>query len=359
MHPIAPLTLVALLLVSGCAAAQTVPSAGADPAAPHVPAGPRAALCVLNKSEASVTLLDPATNSTLATLPVGEGPHEAATAPQGDIVVVCNYGGRQPGSTLTVLDPRERRVVRTVALDDHRPHGIRFTPDGERVLVTAEQEGKLLIVDPRAGEVVAAIDTKQAVSHMVALGPEGRLAFVANIGSGSVSVIDLDARRLVRVVPTGAGAEGIAAHPTRGEVWVTNREADTVSVLSSETLEVVAELPCASFPIRVAFTPDGGRALVSCARSGDVAIFDVAMREESRRIPMRAKAIESEGRLFAGFEGSPTPVGILIEPSGRFAFVANTNADIVSVIDLESEKVVRRLTAGREPDGMAWVPLAP
>lgn len=362
MHPIPLLALVLLLVAAGPAGAQAVPEPGAAraaPTSPEDPAGPRALLCVLNKSEASATLLDPRTNETVATLPVGEGPHEAATSPQGDIVVVCNYGAREPGHTLTVIDVREREVVRTFDLGYHRPHGIVFTPDGERVLVTTEQERKLLVVDPRAGAVEAAIDTGQAVSHMVALGPEGRLAFVANIGSGSVSVIDLTERRTVRVLPTGAGAEGIAVHPTRGEVWVTNREADTISVLSIERLEKVADIPCASFPIRVAFTPDGERALVSCARSGDVAIFDVAMREESRRVPMRATPLEAEGRLFSGFEGSPVPVGVLIEPTGRFAFVANTNADLVSVIDLETEEVVRRLTAGREPDGMAWVPLSP
>ena len=41
-------------------------------------------------------------------------------------------------------------------------------------------------------------------------------------------------------------------------------------------------------------------------------------------------------------------------PKGRLAFVANTNADVVTVLDLGTWKVFGRLTAGTEPDGLGW-----
>ena len=53
------------------------------------------------------------------------------------------------------------------------------------------------------------------------------------------------------------------------------------------------------------------------------------------------------------------PDRILIEPSGERAWVANTNADLVTVLDLETWKVAGRIAPGREPDGMAWSPLPP
>ena len=48
------------------------------------------------------------------------------------------------------------------------------------------------------------------------------------------------------------------------------------------------------------------------------------------------------------------PLGILIPPDGKHAYIANTQADVVAVIDLESLEVVGSIVAGREPDGMAW-----
>jgi YVTN family beta-propeller protein len=50
------------------------------------------------------------------------------------------------------------------------------------------------------------------------------------------------------------------------------------------------------------------------------------------------------------------PVGILVAPNGKTAWVANTNADQVTVLDLEALRVTGRLTAGREPDGLGLVP---
>ncbi len=47
------------------------------------------------------------------------------------------------------------------------------------------------------------------------------------------------------------------------------------------------------------------------------------------------------------------PVGLLVAPDGRSAWVASTNADVVSVLDLDRLAVRGRLTAGKEPDGLA------
>lgn len=314
-------------------------------------------LVVLNKSEANVSMIDATSGDVYATIGVGIGPHEAATSPDGKTVIVCNYGQREPGHTLTVIEVEKQRAARTIDLVDyHRPHGIVYL-DERTIVVTAEVEKKLLVVDVEDGRVVSAIDTDQDISHMVAVTPDERYAFVANIGSGSASVIDLKGRQLVKVVETAPQAEGVAAHRSRPEVWVSNRRANTISVISTESLEVLSEFDCGEVPIRVTFTPDGRKALVSCARSGEVAIFDVATRSEIARVPMDIDESEvtTEGRLFGKqFGQSPVPVGILVEPRGTLAYVANTNADVITVIDIERAKIVDRLIAGKEPDGLAW-----
>jgi YVTN family beta-propeller protein len=48
------------------------------------------------------------------------------------------------------------------------------------------------------------------------------------------------------------------------------------------------------------------------------------------------------------------PVGIQMTPDGKRAFVANTNANKVSVIDVPARKVTQTFETGQEPDGMAW-----
>jgi YVTN family beta-propeller protein len=315
-------------------------------------------LVVLNKGEATASLIDLATGKVVETLAVGDGPHEAAASPDGRIVAAGNYGRREPGNSITLIDVADGRRTKTIDLGEYRrPHGIRWLDD-RRMAVTCEANRAVIVVDAETGKIERAIPTEQNVSHMIAVTPDGARAFVANIGSGSVTVLDLAEGKRLRSVPTGKGAEGVDVTPDGREVWVTNRAADAISVIDAETLTVVAEVPCASFPIRIAILPDGGKALVTNARSGDVAVIDVKARKEVARVKMEIDPKAPEDRLFGGtFGKSPVPIGVLVAPEGKHAFVANANADLIAVVDLTTNTVTGTLKAGREPDGMAWSPL--
>jgi YVTN family beta-propeller protein len=211
------------------------------------------------------------------------------------------------------------------------------------------------------GLLVAALGAPPADGGtLVVLNKGEATASVIEAATGNLTAIDLAAGRVLGHVATGRGAEGVDVTPDGREVWVTNREADTVSVVDAASLEVKATLGAPSFPIRVRITPDGTRALVSCARSNDLAVFDVAARREVRRISTKLSAKDTEGRLFGDqFGQSSVPIGVVVRPDGREAYVAHSGADVVSVLNLERGAIERALTPGREPDGMSWSPLAP
>jgi YVTN family beta-propeller protein len=314
-------------------------------------------LLVANKTDNTVDLVDAAAGKSVATLPTGQGPHEAAVSSNGRTAVISNYGHREkPGSTLTVIDVEAGRVLRTVDLGENaRPHGLSWISE-DTIVVTTEDSRRLLVVDVDRGAIKTEVETGQQISHMVATTPDGKRAFVANIGSGNVTAIALDEGRKLADIPTGDGAEGIAMTPTGAHVWVTNRAADTLSVIDTKTLEVVATIPCKGFPIRIAITPDGKRALVSCASSGEVAVFDVQAGKELLRRKLDLGTVPTASmRLFGDrFGESPVPVGVVIAPDGRRAWVAATQADAVVVFDPSSLEVLDLVKAGREPDGMAY-----
>lgn len=314
-------------------------------------------LLVANKSDHTLDFVDLETGVSRATVPTGEAPHEVAVAPDQSLAVVSNYGTRErAGSSLTVVDLVTGSVLRTIELGRHtRPHGLAWIA-ANRLVVTAEGSAHVLVVDPLTGAISAEIETAQRISHMVAAGAGSTRAFVANIGSGSVTVVDLDKGLKVADVTTGAGAEGIALSPDGRELWVTNREADTISVLDPTSLELLATIPCPGFPIRVAFLPDGTSALVSAARTGEVVVFDVAERKEKIRRSLDLSTVaDAATRLFGDrFGSSPVPVGLVVAPDGRTAWIAATQADVVVAIDPATVEVTGLLRAGREPDGMAW-----
>jgi YVTN family beta-propeller protein len=313
-----------------------------------------ATLVVLNKAEATASLVDLDSGRVVATVPTGQGPHEVAVSPDGRFALATNYGAETPGSSVTLIDVAAARAVKTIDLGAYRrPHGVRWL-DGRRALVTAEERKALLVLDVHAGRVEDAIITGQEVSHMVAVAAGGSRAFVSNIGSGTVTVVDLAARKVVESVATGKGAEGVDITPDGKQVWITNREADTVTVLDSTTLKTLATLPSKSFPIRARATPDGRHVLVSNARSGDLTVFDASSLSQVKRVAFEAEVVATEGRLLAGFGKSPVPIGVVVEPSGRRAYVALANADEIAILDLATWRQVGQLQAGREPDGMAY-----
>jgi YVTN family beta-propeller protein len=313
-------------------------------------------LVIANKSDHTVSLVALPSGEVQATLPTGNGPHEVVVSPDAAIAVITDYGAGTPGNSLTVIDLKARKVARTIDLGEHRrPHGMAWLPGG-RVAVTAEGSRHLLVVDPAEGKIVQAVPTGQEVSHMVVATPDGARAFVANIRSGSVTVIDLEKGEKIRDVVTGAGAEGIALSPDGREVWVGNRAADTLTVFDAASLEILATLPCSSFPIRAAFTPDGAYVLVSSARSGEIVQFDAKARKETARRKLDLKAVPgSEQRLFGDqFGQSPVPVGLVVAPDGKTAWVALTQSDVVVAFDPKTLEPTGMIRAGKEPDGMAY-----
>ncbi len=313
-------------------------------------------LIVLNKSDDTADLIDLKSQKSLATLPTGSGPHEVAVSPDHKLAVVTNYGRGDswPGSSLTVIDVQQMKVINTIDLEYKAPHGIEFI-SGKDVLITCEASKKLVQLNIESGAIVKAIDTDQEVSHMVSYAPESEKAFVANIRSGSVSVIDMKGSKLERIIKTGNGAEGVALSADGKYVWVTNRADDTVTILDVTSLETVAEFKSEKFPIRIKTTSDGKYALISNAQSGDLKVFDTETKALVKTIKMDVTAKEKEqSRLFQNFDDSPVPVGILIHPDNTHAFVANTNADLITIIDLKSLSITGRLTAGKEPDGLGY-----
>jgi len=306
-------------------------------------------LVVLNKSDHEAVMVDPSSYTSLGRVSTGQGPHEAATSPDGRYAYVANYGSyavfregerprMQPGNSITVVDLTERKVKAHYPLGQYtHPHGIWVSKDGKLLWVTTEGAQSVLELDAATGKILRNWQTSQNVSHMVVPTPDEKKLYIANIGSGSVTVIERASGKVTSIL-TGAGAEGIDVAPDGREVWISNRGAHNISILEVATDRIVATLPSGGqVPIRLKFTPDGKQVLVSNAQSNKVTIFDAAARKQVGEVAVGA-----------------VPVGILITPDGRRAFVANTNANQITVIDIASRKVLKTFTTGNEPDGMAW-----
>src|SRR5713101_3226036 len=84
---------------------------------------------VTNANDNTVSVVDTASNTVVATVGVGAGPVGVAITPDGTRVYVTNAPGT--GGFVSVIDTESNTVVTTVARE-HRPLGVAITPDGTR-----------------------------------------------------------------------------------------------------------------------------------------------------------------------------------------------------------------------------------
>lgn len=322
-----------------CFALLLTASATAQDSPPSAPAG---TLLIGNKGEDTLSLVDLESGRELRRVPTGRMPHEVALSPDGRRAALVNYGGR----TIKLFElPGAARVGAIDLGERARPHGLIWLRDG-RLVATAESRGALVVVDLAApAPRVAEIATGAEGSHMVAVSPDGARAYVANMGSGTVGVFDLGTRAKLRDLPAGAQPEGLALSPDGRRLWVADRAGDAVRAFDTAPFAEVARAGTGRTPIRVALTPDGQAVVTSNYGAGTLTVLDAATARPTRTVRVGGPATQQ--------------VTILFSRDGRRLYVAETGVDRVAELDFATGRVLRRLPAGRNGDGLAIGPAGP
>ena len=119
---------------------------------------------------------------------------------------------------------------------------------------------------------------------------------------------------------TGAGPTGIAVAPDGRTAYVSNRDANTVSIVDTTTDTVSATLGGFRAPAGIAISPDGRKVLV--ANGGD----DSVMQIDTVSRALTAVAVVVSGVTVAA------PVGIAVSPDGTHAYVTGRLANTVTEI---------------------------
>lgn len=302
----------------------------------------RPALIVLNKSDNELVVVDLKTNKITGRVPVGMGPHEVVTTPDGATAFVANYGdGPNPGSSISVVDLNTLKELRRVDTKPmFRPHGLAFA-DG-KLYFTSESSRVVGRYDPVANVIDWVVGTGQATTHMILARPDGRALFTTNIGGNSVSVIERGTNPIqanVTTIPVGRGPEGFDLSPDGKELWAAHSQDGGLSVIDPATKTVIATIDIKTGRSnRLKFTPDGSKVLISDINNNTVVVMDVKTRAVVQRIPT-----------------GQTPLGILMDPDGTRAFVAFSVDNTIGILDLKTMTFGEKISTGAVPDGMAII----
>ena len=310
-------------------------------------------LVIVNKLSRSVIVFDLDGAKEILEIPLEIEPHEVIALSNQKQFVITNYGTPDVvGESITIINTKTSEVEKIIDLKNSpRPHGITKVSSSVNVVVVTDIGNELLVVNTQTGDIQKRIPTEQELSHMVVLHPYKPLAYVTNINSGSVSVIDLALERVIQIITCGLGAEGIDITPDGKEVWVSNGRENTISVIDTETNEVIDTLTTGNEAMRLKFSIDGKYCFVPNSKDGVIRVYNQKTKEQLKVIEIPGKKNLVDRLLYH----TPRPLGILMHPNGKYVFVANSNADKVEVIDIQTFEIVCNIGTGRVPDGLAFL----
>jgi len=255
-------------------------------------------------------------------------------------------------SDVTVIDPATDTIIKRIPLGEYtNAHMAMLNHDGKKLIISATGRDRFLVVDLVTGQIEHTIVTGKAPEHFDAT-PDGRRAFVGNIEDSTVSVIDVHEGREVQRLTGFFAPHGFSVLPDGSKVYVSNHGAHEVAVLDVASGRMLKRLAVGDVS-RVAardpqrylselkgipnptLTRDGAFAYAADSDAGVLAIIDT-------RTDKVVKTLKVGNQPWRAYNS----------PDGRWMLVPNNGDATVSVIDTMSQKIVAQLNAGSEMTGI-------
>src|ERR1039457_7558220 len=150
---------------------------------------PASALLVLEKEQNTLVIVDPASLTIVARVPVGNDPHEVAVSDDGKTAYISNYSG---GNTIAVVDLLAQKPLAPIDLGPLRqPHGLEFVSG--KLYFTAEGAKVVGRFDPATQKIDWVEGTGQNRTHIVTVSKDLKTVFTSNVSSATISIIEQSA----------------------------------------------------------------------------------------------------------------------------------------------------------------------
>ncbi len=289
-------------------------------------------LLVVNQGDSNVSLVDPASAREVATIAEktpGVHGHEIAVSADGRTAFLPIYGDTGVGKPgidgheMLLIDVPSHKIVGSIDFGHGvRPHLPVLDPATGLLYVTTEIDKTITVIDPRTRKIVGTVPTGQEQSHMLALSHDGKLGYTSNVGPGTVSVLDMVGRKTVAIIPVSGNVQRISISTDDKLVFTADQTKPQLAVIDTAAKKVKTWVPLPGTGYGAAATPDGHWLLIAIPATNQVAVVDLESMQVSRNIDIADK-----------------PQEILIRPDGKMAYVSCAGAGKVAAIDLAQWKV--------------------
>jgi YVTN family beta-propeller protein len=310
-------------------------------------------LLVVNPDSNSLTLVNTVTLRKVVEIPVGVNPRSVAVENGSGRVYVSNQGS----DSISIIDLESHSVTDEITTGD-RPAGVAVSPDDRLLAVTVLGDDTVRLFNTGDFSLYARVSLPDR-PYGLAFTPDGCYLLVTHLLSGQVSTVAMNGLTVSSidtwfnvapapaVVVNSAGTRAFLpqtmAHGLGLNTQFDNTVFPKVSVLDltagehrrSEHISLPEKDQPVGLPWHVALAKEDTELWVVNAASNDVSVLDISN-------PTRAKRV-------AHIPVSDNPRGIVISPDGSTAYVNNTLAGTVSVIDASRYEVIKEVKVTNLP----------
>jgi YVTN family beta-propeller protein len=300
---------------------------------------------VPNSGSNTVTVIDPRTYRILKTVKVGRQPQHVV--PGWDLRTL--WVNNDLGSSLTPINPATGRFGKPVPVTD--PYNLYFTPNGRYAVVMASAERELVFRDPHTMAVRRTLHVPCAGVNHADFSADGRYFLVSCEFSGQMLKVDTAAMRLdgvMRLPGRMAGMPSMDPKPqdvklsSDGKVfYVADMMRDGIWLIDGDRFKVITFMRTGKGAHGLYVTRDSRSLLVTNRDEGTVSVLDMATRK-----------LVDKWRIPGG--GSPDMGGLSAD--GKVFWVSGRYNGVVYAISVPDGRLIRKIKVGAGPHGLCIYP---
>jgi len=257
-----------------------------------------------------------------------------------------------------IIDPKTDRIVKRIPIDKgiHLAH-IVLTPDSKIAIATAQTIGAIYKINTETFEIEKKIfvpttgpEKTPSEPHGLRVSPDGKTAYIANFGGKSLGILDI-ASNALSIVPLGGKAvqAGVTADGNYAVVSLYDTKRLAVYDTRDASLKMINLPEGSKGPIQMYATPD----------SRYVYLADQGYYSEQPQGSLVYKIDLERSAVVKEITAGDAPHGVALSHDGARVYVTNLLSGDLSVIDTASDTEIAKIRVGKEPNGVSvWSQIA-
>jgi YVTN family beta-propeller protein len=287
---------------------------------------------VPNTGSNTVSIIDPQTYKVVRTVPVGDEPQHVS--PSWDLKTL--WVANDKGNSLTPINPITGFVGAPVPVDD--PYNLYFTPDGTRAIVMAEARGRMDFRDPNTMALLKSVPVPCKGLNHLDFSPDGRTAVASCEFDGHLLLIDVMNEKVLESIDVGGMPQDVKLSPDATVYYVADMKLNGVHIIDATSFRQIGFIKTGLGAHGLYPSRDGTELYVSNRDEGSVSVIDFATRQ------VVAKWVFNHG------EGSPDMGGVSAD--GKVLWLTGRyNDEVYAISTITGQLIVPPIKVGKGPHG--------